>query len=273
MLVRVEVRTRQGTLLNLPLDEGSNGIFVQEIEGLDPVKATLVSSSVANEDGEQEHSARREARDIVFKMGYDPDFIDNTVETLRDRLYTFFMPKSKVQLRFFRSNGLYVDIQGTVESFAGPLFTDDPDATISTRCFKPDFLDPNPVNFSGTTTDTDTETLVPYVGSVETGMVFILRPNRSLNEFTIYHRAPDGALYQLDFAAPLVAGDVLVINTIVGAKGATLTRANTVSSLLYGVSPQAKWIEFEPGDNHLRVYAAGAPIPFDIEYTTRYGGL
>ncbi len=56
MLIKVEARTSSGALLILPLDDVSSGYVVEEIEGLDPVKATLVSSSFAQADGEQYHT-------------------------------------------------------------------------------------------------------------------------------------------------------------------------------------------------------------------------
>jgi hypothetical protein len=152
MLTRVEVRTRRGTLLNLPLDDVENGLVINEIQGLDPVKATLVSSSFANQDGEQFHSSKREKRNIKLKMGLEPDYVLTTVKALRNRLYDFLMPQSEVTLRFYDDDGSYADIVGTVESNDAPVFTKDPGADISIVCFNPDFFDPNPVTESGMST-------------------------------------------------------------------------------------------------------------------------
>lgn len=273
MLVRVEVRTSQGALLTLPLDDVSSGLVVENIDGLDPVKATLVSSSFAGADGEQYHSSRRDSRNLKLKIGLEPDYVTTMVGDLRKRLYGFFMPKTQVSLRFVMDDGLYVDILGRVESFLTPLFAKDPAVDISLMCYDPDFLDPNPVTASGMSTADSTEVLFPYVGTVETGLLLTLRPDRDVNAFTFYHRPPDGTLRTLDFSIPLVAGDVLAISTVTGAKGVTLTRSSTQSSALYGVSPQSNWLEFQPGDNFLRLYASGAAFPFDLSYTTRYGGL
>ncbi len=44
MLTKLDVSTVQGDLLTLQLDDVSEGLVVLEVEGLDPVKATLVSS-------------------------------------------------------------------------------------------------------------------------------------------------------------------------------------------------------------------------------------
>lgn len=273
MLTKVEVRTPQGTLLNLPLQDVSNGFIIEDIKGLGPVKATLVSSSFAGMDGQQFQSSRRESRNIVMKIGLEPDYSVDSVEDLRHRLYEFFMPKAQVDLRFCMSNTLELDISGRVETFEEPLFTDEPAADISILCFDPDLYDATPVSISGNTVSNLTETTISYSGTVETGIEFELDVNRSLSEFTIYHRPPGSSVRQLDFAASLVSGDVLKISTVPGSKYAKLTRTGTESSILYGVSPQSNWIELQPGDNQIRVYAEGAAIPFTMAYTTRYGGL
>jgi len=66
---------------------------------------------------------------------------------------------------------------------------------------------------------------------------------------------------------------VLVISSLQGAKGITLTRAGVASSLLYGRSAQSNWIQLFPGNNNFRIFAPGDPIPYVLEYVVRYGGL
>lgn len=273
MLTLVEARNVQGSLLSLPLDSISGGYSLQDILGLDPVKATIVSSSFAGVDGAQFQSARREERNITIKLGFEADYVTTAVRDLRLKAYNFFMPKSKVDLRFYDSSGLVVNISGYVESCVTPLFSDVPGVDISILCLDSDFLDLTSAVTSGSSTSGTTETLYHYSGSVETGFSFVFNINRALTEFTIYHRGPDGILRSMDFADSFVSGDVLTINTVTGSKGVTLTRAGTNSSLLRAKSPQSGWTELLNGDNHIRVYATGAAIPYTITYITRYGGL
>lgn len=272
MLTKVEVRTPTGMLLTLPLDDVSDGIVVEDIQGMDPVKATLVSSSFANLDGSQHHSSRREARNILLTLGLEPDHVTNTVQDLRNNLYKFFMTKSTVNLRFFVDD-LTVEISGIVETFSADLFVKEPKVSISIMCFDPDFLALAPIEVEGDTVDDLTEFLIDYEGTVETGIIFTLNVDRVLDEFTIYHRGPDDVIKTLDFAADLVADDVITINTIPGNKVVTLLRTATLTSVLYGMTPQSNWVELKHGENYLRVYAVGDPIPFTIEYVPRYGGL
>lgn len=282
LLKAVNVTNSRGSVLSLPLEDNSGGFSVLDIEGLGPVKATLVSSSFANLDGEQYQSSRRVPRNIQLKLGLNPDYGIGSVKELRDILYQYFMPKSKIIPTFqmydrFATNVLleYLDlnIEAYVESCDPVMFTNSPAMDISLMCFDPDFYDPNLVTFNGMSVADATEETLTYLGSIETGVIFNLRPDRALTEFTIYQRLPNGTVITSYIAYALLAGDVFQISSVVGEKSVTVTRAGVTSSVLYSVSPQSGWLTLYPGDNRIRVFAEGAPVPFDIEYINKYGGL
>lgn len=273
MLTEVEVLTSQGNLLTMVLDDVSDGIVVQNIDGLDPVKATIVTSSFANLDGTQYHASRREDRNIKLRLGLEPDWELDTVESVRKRVYNYFMPKMPLAFTFRTSEGLDVDISGRVESCESALFTAEPAMDISVICFDSDFVDPEAIIVPGNTVDDTTNIDITYDGSVETGITFTLNIDRTLTEFTIYSVSADGIIRQMDFAGEMAAGDDLTIVTIPGQKSAMISSGGSPTSILYGVSPQANWIEFQPGLNTFRVYAEGAPIPYTVTYNNRYGGL
>ncbi len=274
MLNKIEVRNSRGSLLTFELDDVSDGIVLKDVDGLGPVKATVGSSRFAKLKGKQLHSIQIEERNIVIKLGLEPDYVTTSVQDLRDRLYAYFMTGEHVSLRFFRSEGLVVDIEGEVESCDPDIFTDTPAMDISIVCLQPDFVNVlSPVTLSGNTVSDSTETLVTYAGNATSGMVFTLNVNRSLTQFTFYFRPPDGTLHTFDLAATLASGDVVTISTIPGSKYATRTRAGTVTSLLYGVSAQSNWHQWIKGENHIRIYAVGAAIPYTIQYLNRYGGM
>lgn len=273
MLNKVEARTAQGSLLTLELADISDGLLLADVDGLDPVKATLVSSSFALLDGEQFHASRREARNIKLLIELRPDFVTTTVFALRSQLYSFFMPKREIFLRFYYDEGLTVNISGYVETCETSIFSKEPAVDVSIMCFSPDFVDVNTVEIEGDTVSDTTETTLTYTGTVETGIVFTLNVDRTETEFTIYHRPPDGTLRQMDFAASLESGDVVTIDTRAGSKAVTLLRSGTLSQILYAVTPQSNWVELGQGDNTIRVYTTGAAIPYTIDYMNRYGGL
>jgi hypothetical protein len=274
MLNSLEVTTRQGNLLSLPLEEINNGLVVEEIEGLDPVRAILVSSSFAGLDGEQYQSSRREKREIKITLGIDPDETLEEVSDVRRRVYAYFMPKAEVNLKFFFDNDASpVQINGRVESCETPLWAAEPTVIVNIQCFDPDFFDPTEVVVSEETTSGSDEFTIDYDGTVASGLQFIFSADRDIDDFTIYHNPPNETLRTMEFAAPLLDGDVVTINTVAGQKYATLNRLSVDSSIMFGISPQSSWIEMEPGANIFRVYATGDPVPFQIKYFNRYGGL
>lgn len=273
MLYKVEVRTPRGDLLPLQLDDISDGYIVAEISGLDPVKATVVTTKFAQMRGAAYQGSTLPERNITMKIEYDK-FSQYSVSELRNRLYPFFMSQQEVSLRFFMEEGLIVDIAGVVESMESPLFVQDPDASISIICTEPDFIETTPTVQTGMTTADTNPRLITYAGTAPVGMVFVVGIQHNVNEVTIYQTTPSGAIQTLDFAAPLLIGDTLTISTVEGDKYAKLTRAGVDTSVLYGVSPQSRWLQLEHGVNAVRVYASGASSPVtSITHIGRYGGL
>lgn len=264
----------------MPLEDVSDGIVLENVEGLDPVKATLVTSKLAKMRGSQYHASSSEDRNIKLRLLLEPDHVTTTVADVRKRIYNFFMPEAPVDLTFRDSTGLDFGISGRVESCETPLFTKDPAVDVSIMCFDPDFFLLDEDGFHDVTlvpgySVNDATTFdINYLGTVKTGIEFHLMPDRAVTQFTIYNELPDGSNNNLDFAANLEAFDTLVIKTTPGEKEVTQYRDNTVfATPLYGVLAQSSWTELQPGINKLRIYADGAPLQYLLSYPTRFGGL
>lgn len=271
MVIRLEARSDNGFIYTFLYDAINSGFYIKDIEGLDPVKANLVTSSYANLDGTQYQSSRRESRTLVLKIGMEE--ADNTIQEQRRRLYNVFMPKSRVSLRFFMADGLVVDISGRVETNDASMFTREPTMTVSILCFDPDFEDSALYTVSGGTTSGTSTIAIPYIGTVDTGFIFRMTVNRNIASFSLNLTGPDNQTRVLEFVAPLLTGDLIRISTKPGDKWARRTRSGSVTSLLYGVSPYSDWLRLAPGTNALRVSTSGAAIPFTLEYTDKYGAL
>lgn len=273
MLTSVEVRNTAGELLTLSLETVTNGLYIEDIKGLGPVKATIVSSQQSTRDGTQYQSSRRESRNIIITLGLEPDWATEDVQALRERVYNFFMTGEPVRLRFIDSLPRTVDISGRVEDCDTPLFAKENTVDISILCFDPDFGNTTPVVIDGDSVNDTTETLVTYAGTAKTGVVFTINVDRTISEITIYHRPPDDTIRTMEISVPLLAGDILTVSTVVGDKYIRLNRLGTTSSVLYGRSTQSDWTRLERGANHIRVYITGASVPYTMTYTPRYGGL
>lgn len=272
MITHVEVVSALGDTLMMPLQDISSGYVVQDIDGLDPVRAVVSSSSFAQLDGEQYQSSKFEKRNIVLDIGFEPDWINNDVRGLRRGLYRYFMPKSSVSLRFYNDGEYFCWIPGRVETNDARIFGKDPGSNISILCFDPLFTAAEvTVEELNTVSDTTT-TPVVYSGDVETGFLLRVFADRNFTGMTLFNQS--GGIYQnLEFEAPILDGDELIISTVSRAKGAHVVRSGVEMSVLYGVSPDSSWVNLYPGENNLRLAVDGAAIPYQIEYTAKYGGL
>lgn len=273
MIQRIDILSSQGGFLSLIPGSNSSGFEVLNVEGLDPVKATIVSSSFAAKDGEVFQASRRERRNIQIRLGLAPDWVTTTVADLRRKLYSTIMPKSKVILTFALSDGLEVSIEGEIEELSTPQFTRDPVVDISILALDPDFSELDTVLINGTTTSTSETVSVNYAGTVETGFVLRVLADRSMPGFTVYHLASNGLLRSLEFESSILADDVVEISTVSGSKYASRTRTGLTTSVLYGVSPQSQWSELTTGPNEIRVYDDGDPVPYTISYQNKYGAI
>ncbi len=272
MLKQVRVTNRRSMSLTFEVFENDSGYQIQ-VDGLGPVKATLSSSSFAGLDGSQYQSARREARNLKIKFDLEPDFVTDTYTSLRKQLYAYFLPKAQITLRFIDTSGLQLDIVGVVEDHTPAMWEADPTVEISVMCFQPDLVDPRIFSLSANTTSGLTTQAINYEGDIDVGTVLTLNANRTISSFSMYNNGEDGIAQQFDFNAGLIAGDVLVVSSLRGNKGITLTRAGISSSYLYGHPSTSGWIYLTQGINQFRVYTTGAAVPYVLEYRTRYGGL
>lgn len=277
MLTRIEVRNALGGLLTLPLQSISNGFIVDSIEGLDPVDASVVTSTHANFDGELFQVARRDKRTLVVNLAFAPDYETQTVESLRYKLYEYFLPKMQITLRFVVSGQPTVEIAGVVESFNSPKFSKDPSASISIVCPDVDFIGTSTTLHDGLTSAATTYTDFVYPGSEETGIFFRMTLNRAIRYFTLYSQASDGIVQEMAFEMPedlpYPETQSVTIDTRNGRKTVYSTTSAGNTSRLYAMDRNANWIRFKPGINRFRVSVAGAGIPYQVSYKARYGGL
>lgn len=275
MLKNVDISNAQGGFISLQLQDTSSGIVVKSIDGLDPVKATMVSSSFTNMDGEQYHSSRRDKRNIILTLGLDPEFTSMGVRELRQYLYSVMMPKSPVNLAFYDTDGTFTLIDGRVESMESPMFTEDPEVQVSILCFNPDFVDPNPVVVSGSSTTTRTETLIHYNGTVETGVLVTVKANAATSAISLDLRSQGRALQNAFTDTTLASGSSLLISSVPGDKYVRLRAADSSeSSALQAYSPFSAWLTLWPGDNYFMFQnSVSTAASWSMQFINRYGGL
>jgi len=273
VLTAVDVVNAIGSTLQLSILNPANGYIVREITGLDPVNATLTSSSLAQVDGAQPQNARRDIRNIVIKLGLEPDYAASSVADLRSGLYDYLMPKENVTLGFYIDDALTYEITGQIETFENAMFSADPEVDISIVCYDPDFYSVSETVVAVDTVDGTVETPIVYQGTSDAGLIFTVTLDANLPEgFSLYNTPPANAYQGMVIETPLLSGDIITVNTIPGQKSITRTRGAVETSLLYALQTGAVWLFFHRGTNYFRAYAE-EEMACAITYTAKYGGI
>lgn len=273
MLTRVDFINPQGDVLSLPLSDYSGGYLVRNIDGLDPVKATLVSSSMAQVDGAQPQSSSRGTRNIVMKIGIKPNYVTNDVLSLRSNLYSWFMPKQIVTINFYFDNALYATSVGTVESCTNSMFSADQEVDISLICYDPDFYSTSSVTVNGTTVTNVLTQAITYPGTSDCGVIFTLTVSAASSGFTLNNTRPDGTLQTFQVTGVFQAGDVVTVTSIPRQKSLMLTRAGVTSSILYYLQAGGTWISLGNGKNKFQAFSDVGAMSYTVAYTPKYGGF
>jgi Siphovirus-type tail component, C-terminal domain len=273
MLTRVEFISPQGETLSLPMMDASSGYLVRSITGLDPVKATLVSSDMAQVDGATPQAASRGTRNIVMKVGLKPNYSTQNTFALRQGLYKWFMPKQNLTANFYMDGALFATSAGVVESCENSMFSQDQEVDISLIHYDPDFYSTTLTTIDGSTVSDTTTEVINYPGTSDCGIVFTLTVSSAISGFTLSNTRPDGTLQTYQVVGSFVDGDVVTVTSIPRQKALTLMRSSIDSSVLYFMQPGSDWISLQRGANDFRAFDSVGGNSYTVAYTTKYGGF
>lgn len=270
MLTGVQVQAPGDDILDLTLEDYSQGYILTNIEGLEPVKANIVATDYAQLDGTRYLSSYRSNRDVKFTIELEPYDYTTSVSELRAHLYKFFLPKTPVTLIFEDDILSTVQIKGYVEDFSTELFSKTPTINVSVYCSDPDFVETTTSSVTGVSGGLSYP--FTYKGDVETGMVMTIRSSQINSGLTIYHGV--GAVkktFQLDYQFAI--NDVITISSVRGDKYVTLNRNGVVSSILYSVVAGSVWPVAKLGTNTVQVQQTKSGSSFTATWLARRGGL
>ena len=252
---------------------------VYKISGLNPPQATVNSSVNTTTDGSSINSVRLENRNIVIYMT-----INGNVEANRINLYKYFPTKKTVTL-YFSNGSRDVYIEGVVELIECDLFANKQVAQISLICPNPYFKDidniisnftstqslfefPFSIEKSGTeisTLSTNLRKSIINVGDVETGTVISLFATGTVVNPVIYDVTKKTHI-ALNFT--MSPSDMIVINTNVGKKSITLTRAGETTNAMGYMQPDSTWFVLESGDNVFTYACESGDSNLQLSFTT-----
>jgi hypothetical protein len=270
MLTGVQVRDALGRLVaTFGMSElnPTTKYVITDIAGQGPVKSEIKTSPFGSSDGEAFQSANTPKRNMVFTLGYNPNYAkDETVEDLRLALYRILPPKATVNFRMLNSKMEAVSIQGWVESLEPDIWTAEPSVVISIICPLPNFK-----SLVTTTIQTDSDEAydLVYPGSAVTGFTFKMDATSNINSLQLVN-----GVDTLYLNAGVSNGQSLTVNTIQGSRsikrsdGVNLLNSLQTGSLYMGLGPINTYYRFTARNGSDARTAKGT-----LTFKTEYAGI
>ena len=260
-----------------PTIDDKTGLFITEIEGLGPVKATVNMTQLATADGDIYNSSRLAGRNIVIKARFT---YADTIEEARLMSYKYFPIGHKLKFKIQTENRL-AETEGYVESNEPNIFSKESDMQVSVLCESPFFFSVDEdgkqqTNFSNVVamfefpfsneslTDpllefgriiNKKENTVYYDGDAETGCVIHLHAIGNVEMVNIYNiKTGEKMVLDTDKLETLtgnkiIYGDTITISTVKGNKYITLLRNGVTYNILNILGKDTEWFQLARGDN------------------------
>lgn len=281
MLTEVKAYSSWRTAPTLPLSvEGRSEtdlIRILNIEGLDPVNASVDTTSFATIDGVDIIGSNVASRNIVLTIGSNPDWNTWTYESLRKLLYSYFMPKRVVRLVFYSDDMVPVEIYGIVETVSDNIFSKNPECIVSIICPDPYFTALDPVVLTGQSIRPGGDaTLIDYNGNIETAIR--LKASFASGAVPTYIAVQIGVIEASYFQVNTLVNSSMsfelssipmqkFVQNVNIADGVIL---NKLSSIQEG----SIWPTLQPGgENEFSVITDAGVQDWELTYFERFGGL
>jgi hypothetical protein len=254
-------------------------VQIRNIEGLNPVKATVNTIPYGSVDGAAHVGSGVPTRNILLTVGLNPDWHTWTYESLRAILYAYFMPKNSVLLVFYSDNLIPVQIEGIVEDVMVNPFSKDPELIISIICPDPYFTAVEPEIIMGETCLPDeviTET-IDYNGNVEAGIYIEVKWITNPGATKVGVQIGDPALTYFDVVAQVNSTKYFRMSSLFTRKfieNITFDEG-IITSLLNKVTVKegSAWPTLQPGENNFCVITDAGMQEWELTYYERFGGL
>lgn len=280
----------------------STGMFISQIEGLEPVAENITTKAFAGGSGEYFTGRQRGKRNIVLHFGFETQGYDVTAarENLSGQFYNDARKPTDIgtTLRFVFDDRDPVLISGYAETIEGDRFSSDLDFQISIICPQPNFIAENVSTATGTTDYDPAFTTLTSLGNRDCGLIVKLIPEVGLednigNDMTYITAVPTSTSgvyraynmleinpHTADLPDPMMAGEEFWMDSRLGKKSVYIYNPTTgeVRNALRGMTQDSTWPKLFPGDNVFRIknpyWAAGVhPMDWVAYWYDEFGGI
>jgi phage-related protein len=253
-------------------------IQIRNIEGLDPVKASVSTTPFGAVDGASYTGSSVLTRNIVLTVGLNPDWVTWTHQALRDLIYSYFMPKRASRLIFYSDDKDPVEISGYVESVEVNMFSKDLELLISIICPQPYFKSLTPKVISGTAVrNAGAPTIINYDGTVENGIGLKLTTLATPYPTDIAIQIGDPQISKFAVTAGVSTTSYFELSSVPMNKYVRNVAVSTgvITNLLSKVYIQdgSYWPALQPGENEFKVITDQGSQDWTLTFYELFGGL
>lgn len=282
MLTEVKAYSSWRSAPVLLLDAGGRAetdlVQIRNIDGLDPVKASVSTSPLGSVDGASYTGSSIPSRNIVLTVHPNPDWDIWTHASLRKLIYAYFMPKKATRLVFLSDDIDPVEISGIVESVENNQFSKDPEFLVSVICPDPYFTSVDPIVLTGQTVrDGGTVVIVDYQGNIETGMIVKVTEVTAPDPTSIGIQIGNPVISYFNIAAGVDATKFFEMSSLPMRK--YVQNVNIGSGVITNLLSQSTiqegsdWPMLQPGENEFSIVTDQGVQDWELRYYERYGGL
>lgn len=220
-------------------------------------------------------------REIVIRVLLRPHReISETYSSLRDNLYRAISPVrgGLIDVRF-NDGGVpwFAYIRGFITKLESFLFQKKPEVQITISCEDPVFRGFNALHFEEDSSDTglDPFIVVDSISTAPHGFQIELEFSAGASELSIIDRLTIGPNPDWEFKLiyPFLTGDVLNVNSQVGARAVTVTRSAVVTAIADKIAPDSVWPLIFPGTNELTFTDPDILSLNYVEFTPEFWGV
>lgn len=280
MLPIIKLENAKGEVLNL----STNPRYFPELLGAGPPTATVNRSKIAMADGTRYNSATVDERNLVLNVTLLRDY-----GRARMALYKWLVSKAYVKV-YYKLDELDVFAEGYVESVDANPYNLNQTVQASIVCPFPYWQDltetyhdatnvekllefPVAISDDGmelSTMDESDSTMINNGGQVESGARFEIRANTRTVHPRVYNLETGE---WMGFAAELLAGDRLIINTAQGQKSVVHVRDGVRSNYINTVMPGSTWLQLVVGLNEFTYATDEGAINLGVYHANKYMGV
>lgn len=280
MLTEVKAYSSWASAPTLLLDQDGRPetdlVQIRNIDGLEPVKASVNTSLFGSVDGAAYTGASIPGRNIVLTIHPNPDWHTWKYEDLRKLIYSYFMSKRPVRLVFYSDEDPPVEILGIVESVDNNIFSKDQEFNVSVICPDPYFVSKDPKVITGQTIRSGgAPRVVTYDGSVETGFRVKVSFSSGTAPTTIGIQVGDPKISYFNLTATV--GSTLYVDMSSIAMQKYIQNVSigsgVITNLLSKMQEGSTWPLFQPGDNDFSVVTDQGVQDWELSFYERFGGL